>query len=489
MKQYFQIYETFCQDNKALKNGTITAQQLLPAIVRHIVRTDRKFTLLVNGRLPKPMNELLDDVFELIHLQKPFYTQHCASRSYRYMNVSKNRVKIDFTMKYRMARDEEKWIMTEIDRILKRIIQHDMTDFEKVCAVHNYIVRHYNYELNTDGSPFAVYTFMHEKQGVCMAYALLFEKMMEELSIPCYYVVGKADGESDLGHAWNMVQLNGEWFHIDATWNDLGSRTPNHEIRYRYFLRDDDFMKRDHIWNFDHYPICKSTRYEGLCNIYDAAFSGKAFYFPHPKTAKLTRMTTEKLTMEPMLDAQVQYCVLLDGKLYASHYGQGAALYCHVLGEKTFTLVDARKVEAIHSTIDAITVTFEGGETLVIERETGEIDSDDPAHYETATLTHFGTSWFGHYKRAQADAFVRFADERGVAFTVQQSFKELTVDIFYEQILQIELTAKRKHVHLESAATLIIPHTVLHLPKEVKATLNGAACHVEHLADVTIITK
>ena len=49
---------------------------------------------------------------------------------------------------------------------------------------------------------------MHEKQGVCMAYALLFEKMMDELGIPCYYVVGKADGESDLGHAWNMVQLD-----------------------------------------------------------------------------------------------------------------------------------------------------------------------------------------------------------------------------------------------------------------------------------------
>ena len=86
---YYESLEQFMQKG-GLKQTTITAKQLLPAIVAHMVRMDRKFTLHVNGRLPKPMNEMLDEVFELCHLQQPFYTQHCASRKSRYVSVSKN---------------------------------------------------------------------------------------------------------------------------------------------------------------------------------------------------------------------------------------------------------------------------------------------------------------------------------------------------------------------------------------------------------------
>ena len=158
---YYESLEQFMQKG-GLKQTTITANQLLPAIVAHMVRMDRTFTLNVNGRLPKPMNEMLDEVFELCHLQQPFYTQHCASRKTRYLQVSKNRVKIEFTFTYRMSRDDEKWVVQRIETIIQTIIRDKMTDLEKVVAVHDYIVRNFQYEMNTTGSPFTVLTFMKE---------------------------------------------------------------------------------------------------------------------------------------------------------------------------------------------------------------------------------------------------------------------------------------------------------------------------------------
>ena len=208
MKTYFQTVKDFKARGGSIKSSTITPQQVLPAIVTHMERLDKQFTLHVNGHLQKSIDELLTEAFEQSHLQKPFYTQHCEHRSYRYRNLSKKRVKIDFTIRYRMNRDQEKWMLEELHKTLTQITHPSMTTLEKILAVHDYIVRTYDYDIHTDGSPYAVYTFMKEKHGVCMAYALLFEKMMEYLQIPCYYVIGKADGEGDSGHAWNIVYLD-----------------------------------------------------------------------------------------------------------------------------------------------------------------------------------------------------------------------------------------------------------------------------------------
>ncbi|MER2030215.1 MAG: transglutaminase domain-containing protein, partial [Solibacillus sp.] len=223
MKTYFESYEQYKRQGNSIKTTTITAKQLLPALIAHMERMDRQFTLHINGQLPMPIDSLIKEAFDQCHLEQPFYTQHCEKRSYKNRQLTKNRIKVEFTLRYRMARQEEKWIVDEIQAILKKRIHPVMSTLQKVLIVHDYIARTYSYERHTEGSPFAVYTFMNEKHGVCMAYALLFEKMMEVLEIPCYYVIGKAAGEGTEGHAWNMVKIDDHWYHVDVTWNDIGS--------------------------------------------------------------------------------------------------------------------------------------------------------------------------------------------------------------------------------------------------------------------------
>ena len=457
MAIYFESLQQF-HASGGLKASTITAKQLLPAVVAHMQRMERKFTLQVNGRLPKSMDALLEEVFELCHLQQPFYTQHCASRSSRYMNVSKNRVKIDFTLKYRMSRAEEKWVVGEIRRVLHLITNMEMSELEKVVAVHDYIIRHYDYELQTEGSPFTVYTFLHEKKGVCMAYALLFEKMMEELDIPCFYVVGKADGESDLGHAWNMVQLDGDWYHIDATWNDLGTKSAHHEIRYRYFLRSDEFMKRDHQWNLDHYPPCVSDRFEKLNNVYDAALFNGKLYFPHPKTAALTSLDLKKLVFKKELDIQVQCCTMQDTTLYFSDFSEGGFLCAYNLLTNELEQLQKQKVTRVKSNEAQITVTFETGETLMLEKAVAKEQVIEQAAYEadiTVPLLYLGDSWFGSYEGQEA--CITFESEDGVQLHLVEPLKQVTINIDMHKGLQLNMTSARKDVRFTKPAILQIP--------------------------------
>lgn len=457
MALFFESLQQF-QRSGGLKQTTITPKQLLPAIVSHMQRGDRKFSLYVNGRMPKPLSDLLQDAFDVSHLQLPFHTQHCGRQHSKYVSVTKNRIKVDFTLNYHMTRPQHQWVTEEIKQILQQLITKDMTTLEKIVAVHDYIVRNHQYEMNTTGSPFTVYTFMHEKQGVCMAYALLFEKMMESLDIPCYYVVGKADGESDLGHAWNMVELDGEWYHIDATWNDLGSKLPNHEIRYRYFLRSDAFMKRDHHWNPEHYPQCLSETYKGLSNVYDVTFSNGKLYFPHPKTAHLIEMDLATRRTNTLLEEKVQFCTMQEGQLYFSHYGKKGYLYTYLPASKTFSCVEERQVTSVKKTLHQLVIQFKDGDPMTLDSQIKPIEVEE-VEAEEVQLTGFAMSLFGSYKGKPQP--VRFVSEDGIEILIEEPFKQLSIDFLCFEQLTVSITANKKTLHAKIPVKVKIPATLV----------------------------
>ena len=81
---------------------------------------------------------------------------------------------------------------------------------------------------------------------------------MDQLEIPCLYVTGHADGE---GHAWNMVALEGAYYHIDLTWNDPVIPDGRDVLRHDYLNITDREISVSHSWDRSAYPACTSTRY------------------------------------------------------------------------------------------------------------------------------------------------------------------------------------------------------------------------------------
>lgn len=476
MKSYFQSFTEFKASGGSIKTTTITPQQLLPALVAHIQRMDKQFTLHVNGRLPKSIDELLQEAFEQSHLQQPFYTQHCEHRSYRYRNVSKNRIKIDFTIRYRMNREQEKWMHTQIEQTLVKLIQPQMTNLEKILIVHDYIARTYDYELHTEGSPYAVYTFMKEKRGVCMAYALLFEKMMEHLDIPCYYVIGKADGEGNSGHAWNMVQLDGQWYHLDVTWDDIGSKSTAWQIRYRYFLLTDEQMKKDHQWNLADYPPCTSDRFQILHNLYDVCIAKNTLYFPHPKNALLyeINLASEPFKAKKRLDTRVQFIAYQDESLFFSNYSVKGYLYRTDLVTGELHELRAAQVTAIVKTEAGLEITFRDQSTEVIEKA-NVLKSNEPIDtvHENAIqkvssmnrlgvpLLGFDGSWMATYEQTDEMKALLFTSADGLELAIDDLYKQLTIDIYIDKGFHVRITSARRDVNLKSAAQLKIPKSLL----------------------------
>ena len=83
--------------------------------------------------------------------------------------------------------------------------------------------------------------------GVCQSFALAYQLLLNEMGIPNKYVTGIGRGGSSMDwHAWNLVQIDSQWYHVDVTWDDQGG--------HLYFLKSDDYMKKTHSWAYELFP-------------------------------------------------------------------------------------------------------------------------------------------------------------------------------------------------------------------------------------------
>ena len=114
-----------------------------------------------------------------------------------------------------------------------------MADKEK--AIHDWIISNnsydYNFLLETEGTDLSALTALPDQLnaygaivnggGVCEAYAAAFQVLCHAMGIHCTSVEGIADGQP---HRWNAVQLDGEWYVVDTTFDDPLYRNPDGSI-------------------------------------------------------------------------------------------------------------------------------------------------------------------------------------------------------------------------------------------------------------------
>ena len=126
-----------------------------------------------------------------------------------------------------------------------------MSDYNKVKAIHDYVIDNVTYDMSTNfNSPY--YALM-EGTSACQGYAVLIYKMLTEADISCRVITGKAKGGL---HAWNLVKIDDKWYNLDATWDDPVGLFGKSAARYRYFLKTDREMtdhKRDKEFTTDQF--------------------------------------------------------------------------------------------------------------------------------------------------------------------------------------------------------------------------------------------
>lgn len=169
---------------------------------------------------------------------------------------------------------------------LSYIVSDEMSEYEKVHAIYDYIIYNVRYDhdcanaedkyvsgnlsLNEKMKYYGYYLegiflnkfYKKDMHAVCDGKSKAFVLMCGIEGITAVRISGKAssDGQNFGGHAWNKVllDLNGtgdkEWYFVDTTWGDVGDDSKEF-LSHAYFLLSDDEVKNTHDENPGHdYP-------------------------------------------------------------------------------------------------------------------------------------------------------------------------------------------------------------------------------------------
>lgn len=234
----------------AARKGTI-AQILMIALVAGV--------LVQNSGMITKMNKLLGESQTAVH---EIYDDTAVIKAYKSGDTSG-------------LNEKDLFVHDKMADVIKEIITDDMTDYEKEKAVYEWLYKWTTYN-NESLNPIVAgqnethtpYGVLRSHNAICVGDATTFKLFMDALDIPCVIIHSTESGE----HAWDVVQLDGEWYHVDVMFDGGSNGNPS----YNYF-NVPDTVKDDGSYPWDHskIPAANGTKY---CYMYTNAVTLDDFY-------------------------------------------------------------------------------------------------------------------------------------------------------------------------------------------------------------------
>lgn len=145
---------------------------------------------------------------------------------------------------------DDKDILIRISEYLQRNVSYDKDELRAAMLGRSKHPEAHN-----------AYGALVNHKAVCDGFASAYALIAQYFGMKCMVVDGKSsyNRNAKVEHAWNIIEYQGQYFHIDATW-DTNTYETIKVYSYDYFGLDDDEISVDHEWNYRRTPKCNSDR-------------------------------------------------------------------------------------------------------------------------------------------------------------------------------------------------------------------------------------
>lgn len=202
---------------------------------------------------PDSYKDCLDDVNEITSNQNTLsYVNNFVStyNSYNKIRVNMNnfgRVNIEIQHIYQSSDIAE--LQAKVDEIYNEIMQDDMTDSDKVKTAHDYIINRTVYdeersnEIKSGVGSDSIHTSntaygpLFIGKAICGGYTDAMALFLDKIGLPNFKIASE-------NHIWNVVYIDGQWKHLDLTWDDPVVDTGENILTHNYFLISTDDLKK-----------------------------------------------------------------------------------------------------------------------------------------------------------------------------------------------------------------------------------------------------
>ena len=255
-------------------------------------------------QVPTTDGNWLYDVFFQLRLDHPeiFWA---VGFKYRYYKDSPNLILIpEYIFDKNKIREHQKALGARVDKLVRTAMKFSEWDKEKY--VHDFICENIRYDKLKKPYSHEIIGPLGHGVGVCEGIAKSVKVLCDGLGVWCIFAIWRNNPEIGIKyrHTWNIVRINGQYYHLDTTFdNTLGKNEDGStSIRYDYFNLDDKNIFRDHEPLIAPAPPCpdgnhfyyreKKLSFTKLEDVYkralQAAKKGREFTF-HWRGGYLTR--------------------------------------------------------------------------------------------------------------------------------------------------------------------------------------------------------
>lgn len=261
-------------------------------------------------------------------------------------------------------------IESVVNEIIKSKIKKNMSELDKVKAIHDYLVLtvQYDYQHYLNNTipqdSYGVYGALVNKNAVCDGYSKSMQLLLKKAGVQSIYVTGLADGEN---HSWNLVKVSGKYYNVDTTWDDP---VPNKigVVNYNYFLLSNKQLRNDHSWNENNYPIATSENYNYFHSMENMIEKNGAYYYSNAQNDFLYKMDKKSKKKTKLIADRAPFIAIYGQWIYYSNFSNGGFLYKVKLDGKSKKKVNDFYVVDLYTVGNVLYYTMENsGETSQIK--------------------------------------------------------------------------------------------------------------------------
>ena len=193
-----------------------------------------------------------------------FFWLSGSASIYGYQGAGMKEITLDFSIEAEAIESITASMEQTVEEYLSSLPEN-ASEYEKVKAAYDFIIRTTDYKLNAyQGQNIVSVLVFHE--SVCAGYAKAFKYLLDKAGVWCAYMTGNVTrGGITEAHAWNMVRIDGTEAYVDITWGDptyegdvFDARIP--AVTYDYFcITTSDMVRTLHVPDeYYELPDCSS---------------------------------------------------------------------------------------------------------------------------------------------------------------------------------------------------------------------------------------
>lgn len=242
---------------KIMLNMTLSTEEEADIYFKNMIFNYSSFGVLVNDiEILHTLDEYKELMPIIYDMETSEITRYLNGYSIQFNNIRLPRIDIKLIYAVRtkdtsVLNENELKVYNKLFEITDELkLDTIALDIDKVKAIYDYIVLNTTYDNNTADSvkigevgnenSYSAVGVINDNLAVCAGYASTFRLLCEIQGINCEYAWSEPGK-----HGWNIVQIEGNWYHVDPTYGDMEKEN---SISYNYFM-----MTNDEVENMEQY--------------------------------------------------------------------------------------------------------------------------------------------------------------------------------------------------------------------------------------------